>query len=50
MPKIQRGKDVHFLVLPAGIMKLKGWKKGDELAVLTDQRTGDVYLRKIEPR
>ena len=45
MAKLQQTKDHYFITLPAKIMKLVGWKKGDTIELESDLK-GKLYLIK----
>jgi len=39
--------NLFFLGIPCQIVRAKGWKKGDEIAVEIDKK-GDIVLKKSE--
>ena len=51
MPTLQQlktGGKSFILVLPKPLVKAKGWKRGDDIFVSIDRKTGDLILRKLE--
>lgn len=41
----QNNKDQYFIVIPPQVVRMLGWKKGDNIQLLLD--AGDIRLRKI---
>lgn len=47
MPKLQQSQNRYFITLPANVVRLLKWKKGDNIELESDLK-GKVYLnRKI---
>ena len=51
MPKIQEKRQhnntIYFVVIPKSIIRLKGWKKGDELVFSVDPKTQQIVLLRV---
>lgn len=45
--KIQKGKDVHFVVLPAQFIRLLNWTKGTEVAVFPGPEPKTLLIKEI---
>jgi len=43
MPRIQETKDRYFITLPKTLVQQKGWKKGDQLFFVFNER-GNLEL------
>ena len=46
--KIKTGGESYVLTIMKQLVKIKGWKDGDEIEEILDQKTGDLILRKLE--
>lgn len=45
MPKLQQSQNRYFITLPANIVRLMKWKKGDNLELDSDLK-GRLFLEK----
>ena len=43
MPKLQETEDRYFITVPIALVKQKGWKKGQELFLIFNER-GNIEL------
>lgn len=45
MPKLQQSQNRYFITLPANIVRLMKWKKGDNIELESDLK-GRLYIEK----
>jgi hypothetical protein len=49
LPKLQSFKNRWFCSIPSQIVRLKSWKKGEELAFIACEN-GDIKLKEVLPK